>query len=81
MYPSFSALFVDTLGASGLLEIAILLIGMKMGTLIPTLNVDPIDTELKLNVATKFKKAHLKTILKLSCGFGGFDGAVILKGA
>ncbi|MCK5015018.1 MAG: hypothetical protein KAS66_14495 [Candidatus Omnitrophica bacterium] len=68
-----------TLGASGLLEIAILLIGMKKGALVPTLNVDPIDTKLKLNVVTKLKKAHLKTILKLSCGFGGFDGAVILK--
>jgi len=70
-----------TLGASGLLEIAIQCIEMHKGIIVPTLNVDPIDKELKLNVVRKFRKDCLKTVLKLSCGFGGFDGAVLLKKA
>lgn len=68
------------LGGCALLEIAILLVALENNLVPPVLNCKEVDQKLKINVVKeKIVSNKIKIILKTACGFGGYDGAVILR--
>ena len=68
------------LGGSSLLELAISLISLEKGVILPIVNTEEVDSVLSSNfVIDKIKMAPIKNILKSCCGFGGFNGAVVFQ--
>ncbi len=61
---------VETIG--GLLQ-------MKHGRLHPTINIDRLDPEIKLNVITEAEDYHISMMLKNSFGFGGINCCSLIK--
>ncbi|HSF38643.1 MAG TPA: hypothetical protein VLT87_02555, partial [Thermoanaerobaculia bacterium] len=68
------------LGAAGGLEMGFLALAVRHQILPPTLNLDEPGEECDLDfVPHKAKKADLAYALSNSFGFGGTNGAIILK--
>jgi 3-oxoacyl-[acyl-carrier-protein] synthase II len=67
------------LGGSALLETIILLLTMQNDLIPPTLNYEDYDAQSNINLVIQPTKSSLNTVMKLSCGFAGYNGAVILK--
>ena len=68
------------LGSCALLEIVIQLIALEKNFIPPVLNCDEVDPKLKIKVVKeRVYSEDIKTVLKITCGFGGYDGAVVFK--
>ncbi|RJQ55106.1 MAG: hypothetical protein C4526_04160 [Nitrospiraceae bacterium] len=68
------------LGSCALLEIVLQLIALEKDFVPPVLNCDETDPKLKIKVLKKgIYSKGIKTILKIACGFGGYDGAVVFR--
>jgi len=67
------------LGASALIESAILLLSQKNGIIPPTLNSDNIDPRFNITLLKEKKQAVLKTVMKITCAFAGFNSASVFK--
>lgn len=68
------------LGAAGAVEAIISLICIEKKILPVTLNCEEIDPDCELNVIIQEQKTKkLKTVLSTSFGFGGSNGAIILR--
>jgi 3-oxoacyl-[acyl-carrier-protein] synthase II len=76
---AFKPYIGHNLGGSALIELIILLLGMENNLIPATLNSDLMEEKYSLNLIRK--NTNYKTIiaLKLSCGFAGYNGAVIFK--
>ena len=68
-----------TLGASGVVEIAIAAEELKQGWLIGTKGFETIGTPVKLNVSAANKELAMHHCLKSASGFGGCNAAVVLS--
>jgi len=74
--------FGHSLGGSSLLELAISLISLEKGVILPIINTEEVDSALSSNfVIDKIRMAPIKNILKTCCGFGGYNGAVVFQKA
>jgi len=67
------------LGGSAILETIILLLAMQKNLIPPTLNCDPLETKYNIPVVRKSTKKPIKTAMKLSCGFAGYNSAAIFR--
>jgi len=66
------------LGASGVVEAIIAVATLRHGILPSTINLDdPAFPEW--NIVTEPREQHVRTVLSTSFGFGGHNGAVILR--
>jgi len=68
-----------TLGAAGVLELAISIQCMRNNEMLGTLGCTSPGTSNEINILLNNRKAKLKTVLKTASGFGGCNAAVILK--
>lgn len=68
-----------TLGASALLEMAILLLSLKNDIILPTLNSNNINPEYKMSLVQKKVDMKLKTVMKISAAFAGYNAATIFR--
>ncbi len=76
---AFKPYFGHNLGSCALLETSLLLLAMASDYVPRTLNCEPVDPQIKINLAVKAISKNLKTALKLSCGFAGYNGAAIFR--
>jgi 3-oxoacyl-[acyl-carrier-protein] synthase-1 len=76
---SLKGYFGHTLGASGLVEIAMTMQSMRMGLLLGTLGCENPDPTTKLNVLTENLATEVGVALKTASGFGGCNAAVIIE--
>lgn len=67
------------LGGSALIETIILLLALQKNLIPATLNCEDFDEEYGINLVRKHTKANLKTTMKLSCGFSGYNGAAVFR--
>jgi len=70
-----------TLGASTLVELAILLLAMENDFVPPVLNTKEIDSRFKIDLIKDKRKLKIKTVMKLCCAFAGFNAASIFRKA
>ncbi|MCG7388447.1 MULTISPECIES: beta-ketoacyl-[acyl-carrier-protein] synthase family protein [Pantoea] len=69
-----------TLAAAGAVETVLTILSVKHGLIPPTANLISLDPEIKLNVVYgKPRKLKIRHALKLSMGFGGHNGALIIS--
>lgn len=68
-----------TLGASGVVEIAIAAEELKHGVLIGTKGFEHIGTPVELNVSASNRALSMKHCLKSASGFGGCNAAIVLS--
>lgn len=76
---AFKPLVGHNLGGSALMEVAISLMALKNNVIPATLNCENQNEKPNLNIVKKNKKAKIKVIAKMSCGFAGFNGICIFK--
>ena len=69
------------LGGSAILETIILLIAMQKNLIPATLNCASLENKYNIPVVRKSTKKPLKTAMKLSCGFAGYNAAAIFRKA
>lgn len=68
------------LGSCALLESAILLLALENNFVPPILNCDEVNPMLRIKIAKEGIYSNKTNIaLKISCGFGGYDGAVVFR--
>lgn len=67
------------LGAAGVVEAIIAVMSMRDGVVPPTLNLDDPEFEGWDFVAGAARPVRLRTVLSTSFGFGGHNGAVLLR--
>jgi 3-oxoacyl-[acyl-carrier-protein] synthase-1 len=70
-----------TLGAAGILEIAICCLAMKEGFFPPNVNLRAIDPEFLCRVDGTTARGSLKTTMSNSFGFGGSNCSIVLGAA
>lgn len=68
-----------TLGASALLETAILIFCLGNNLIVPLLNCKNIDSRLYLDLVEEKMQIELNTVLKICTAFAGFNAAIVLK--
>lgn len=76
---SLKGFYGHTLGAAGLLEVAISIQSLKQGKIIPTKGCDTPGTAMPVNVCTSLIEKEAQAFLKTASGFGGCNAAVILE--
>lgn len=70
-----------TLGASALLESALLIVSMRQGFIPPTINCQDQDDSLSIRILREKVDAPVNSVvMKVATGFAGFHGAVLLRG-
>lgn len=70
------------IGASGALETAALAMGLREGTLTPTINYDHPDPDCALDiVANRPREGRPALVLKFSYGFGGHNACLVVEPA
>jgi 3-oxoacyl-(acyl-carrier-protein) synthase len=67
------------LGASALLETAIMLLSLHKGIVPPTLNCENIDSQFEIKLIKEKIEHKLNTVMKISCAFAGYNSAVVLR--
>jgi 3-oxoacyl-(acyl-carrier-protein) synthase len=68
------------LGGSALLEAAILLISMKNGAVLPTLNYDnPDSKKYNISLVKEMQESEINMAMKTCCAFAGYNAAVVFK--
>jgi 3-oxoacyl-(acyl-carrier-protein) synthase len=68
-----------TLGASALLETAVMLLSLKNGTVLPTLNCDNLDPKFNISLLTEPSKDKISVAAKTCCAFAGYNAAAIFR--
>lgn len=76
---SLKGYFGHTLGAAGVVELAIAMQSMRTQQLVKSLGYQEVGTDHALNVITENKPAKIDTILKTSSGFGGVNATLIIQ--
>ncbi len=76
---SLKGYFGHTLGASGLVELAMTMQSMRMNLLLKTLGCENAGTEAMLNVLTQNLETDIRLALKTASGFGGCNAAVLIE--
>ena len=76
---SLKGYFGHTLGAAGLVEIAMSIQSMRNKLMIKTLGCTEKGTVDEVNILQENKELELNTVLKTASGFGGCNAAAILK--
>jgi len=76
---AFKPLVGHNLGGSALIETAISLLALENGMIPATLNCRQQNPRVKFPIIRENKKAKIKTIAKMSCGFAGFNGVTIFS--
>lgn len=69
------------LGSSALLELCILMMCLDNQYIPPILNCEQVDPRIRLNLVREGISKKITTALKLSCGFAGYNGAIVLRSA
>lgn len=67
------------LGGSALLETTILLLCLKNEIVLPTLNLDNPNPEYKITLIREKIKRKLKTVMKISAAFAGYNAAAVFR--
>jgi 3-oxoacyl-[acyl-carrier-protein] synthase II len=67
------------LGSSALLETTILLLALKNNVVPPTLNSQNIDPGNNISLVQKKTEAKLRTAMKITGAFAGFNAAAIFR--
>lgn len=75
----FKPLLGHTLGASGMIEIALLMLMLKYQFVPHMFDVIHDKISERLRLVTSPQKTKLRRIMKTSCGFAGFNGALIFE--
>ncbi len=76
---AFKPYFGHNLGGCALLETVLLLLAMNHDYVPRTLNCEPLDPKIKLNLAVKSVSKPLQTAMKMACGFAGYNGVGIFR--
>jgi 3-oxoacyl-[acyl-carrier-protein] synthase II len=76
---AFKPYIGHNLGGSAILETIILLLSMEKNVIPPVLNCDDFDAKYDINVVRELTPHSLNAAMKLSCGFAGYNAAVIFK--
>jgi 3-oxoacyl-[acyl-carrier-protein] synthase-1 len=76
---SMKGYFGHTLGAAGLLEMAMCCESLAQDTLIPTLGFEKLGVSQPINVVREVEHRKIDTCLKTASGFGGCNSAIILQ--
>jgi len=71
--------FGHTLGASAILETAVLMLAMEHGVIPFTPGFQNPDPRLMIRCVESHEKARLRTVLKMSCGFAGFNAGAVFR--
>ncbi|MFF7636053.1 beta-ketoacyl-[acyl-carrier-protein] synthase family protein [Kitasatospora sp. NPDC008050] len=79
---SIKSMVGHSLGAIGAIELAACALALTHGVVPPTANYETPDAECDLDyVPRTARAAHLRTVLSVGSGFGGFQSAVVLTRA
>ncbi|MFF7166070.1 beta-ketoacyl-[acyl-carrier-protein] synthase family protein [Streptomyces sp. NPDC008086] len=79
---SIKSMVGHSLGAIGSLEIAASVLALEHGVVPPTANLHTSDPECDLDyVPLEARERKLGTVLTVGSGFGGFQSAMVLRGA
>jgi len=76
---AFKPYIGHNLGSSALLETVILLLSLENNIIPPTLNCQIPDSKLSISPVKDLIKTKLKTVMKIACGFAGFNGAAVFR--
>lgn len=76
---SFKGYFGHTLGAAGVLEVALCMQTLRNNTMLKNMGMVEAGTVEKVNVLEEHVKAPVKTILKTASGFGGCNAALLIQ--
>jgi 3-oxoacyl-[acyl-carrier-protein] synthase-1 len=76
---SFKGFFGHTLGAAGVIEIAVSLQSMRNNLLLKCKGFDEQNFDNKLDILKENRELEVNTILKTSSGFGGFNASAIIQ--
>ncbi|MDH4088967.1 MAG: beta-ketoacyl synthase [Cyclobacteriaceae bacterium] len=76
---SLKGYFGHTLGAAGIVEVAMCCRSMIADELIPTKGFEELGVSLPVNIVQSLEHRSLKTCLKTASGFGGCNAAIILQ--
>jgi len=75
---SLKGFYGHTLGAAGLLEVAVSIQSLKQGKIVPTKGCDTPGTAMPVNICTKLTEKNMQAFLKTASGFGGCNAAVVV---
>jgi 3-oxoacyl-[acyl-carrier-protein] synthase II len=67
------------LGGCGILECIVLLLSMEYSVALPILNYAEQDAKYEINMVRELTNDTINTAMKLSCGFAGYNGAVVFR--
>ncbi|MCM8797512.1 MAG: hypothetical protein NC923_06545 [Candidatus Omnitrophica bacterium] len=67
------------LGGSALIESIILILALQNNAIPACLNCEDFDYRHNINLIQKTQKRELSCVIKLSCGFAGYNGAVVFR--
>jgi 3-oxoacyl-[acyl-carrier-protein] synthase-1 len=76
---SYKAYFGHTLGAAGVIEIALSAQALKHGFIFASLGFNRLGVSVPLNINTKLSETRGTYCLKTASGFGGCNAALVLK--
>ncbi|MFC1703562.1 beta-ketoacyl-[acyl-carrier-protein] synthase family protein [Candidatus Omnitrophota bacterium] len=76
---AFKPFIGHNLGGSAIAETIITLLSMQKGIVPPTLNCDDVEDKYHIALVKALIKKQLNIVMKLSCGFAGYNGSVIFK--
>jgi 3-oxoacyl-[acyl-carrier-protein] synthase II len=76
---AFKPYFGHTLGASALLETAALLLSLENGLIPATPGFATPDPELEVRCVERAERAELRTVVKMSSGFAGFNAGAVFR--
>ncbi len=76
---TFKPYIGHNLGASALLEAAILLLSLKNEVVLPTLNCQNLDPKFNISLVKEKLKTSVNTAMKICCAFAGYNAAVVFK--
>lgn len=67
------------LGASALVESILALLVMEKGEVPAVLNTKEVNPALGINLVKKLTRTNIKTVLKIACGFAGYNAAAVFR--
>jgi 3-oxoacyl-[acyl-carrier-protein] synthase-1 len=76
---SLKGFFGHTLGAAGVIEVAVSLQSMRNNLLLECKGFNSQSFGKELDILTENRKLEVNTILKTSSGFGGFNASAIIQ--